>query len=356
MRVTLRGFRARKGWVVGCLGVILFGLLLLCAGMGAVPISPLQTASILAAKLNLGMSRDFGEHHEAILFSIRLPRVLLAVLVGSGLAAAGTAMQGVFRNPLADPGLMGVSSGSALAAVAAIVLGDSALKGIMQGLGPFGVPIASFLGGLLSVSLIGWLSREEGRISSATMLLSGIAINALNIAGIGYFTFLATDAQLRNLSFWSLGSLGGASWPSLAVIAPLILGSVLALLNLSRPLNTLVLGEAEATFLGTSVERTKFVAVVLSALLVGVAVSASGIIGFVGLVIPHLMRLVLGPDHRWLLPGSALAGSCLLLLADLLARTVSAPAELPIGIVTSSLGAPFFLYMMLRSRRQAQWI
>ena len=325
---------------------VLLGLLsIVCLGTGAVSMAPGQVLAVLGKGLDLTLPWAFEPHHEAIVLSIRLPRILLGILIGGGLAVAGAAMQGLFRNPLADPGLIGVSSGAAVAAVATIVLGAT------QTLGSFALSIAAFGGGAATTLLVYRLSLVHGSVSVSTMLLAGIAINAVAGAITGVFTFVADDAQLRSLTFWSMGSLGGATWPAVAAAAPFTGLATLAVLRYARPLNALLLGEAEAGHLGCNVDRLKRSIVLLVALSVGAAVAAAGIIGFVGLVVPHLLRLTLGPDHRFLLPGAALLGASLLLGADLIARTLVAPAELPIGIVTAIIGGPFFMYLLQRGRR-----
>jgi iron complex transport system permease protein len=294
----------------------------------------------------LSLSWTFETRQAMVLWGIRLPRVVLGVLVGAGLSVSGAAMQGLFRNPLADPALVGISSGAALGAVVTIVLGTALPDGWAEMAGPFLLPLAAFAGGALATLLVYRLATSGGRTSVATMLLAGVAINAVAGAGTGLMTFLADDDQLRDLMFWTLGSLGGATWTRLAVVAPLILIGVAVTLPLARPLNALLLGEAEAGHLGIDTQRVKRRVITLAALVVGAATAVSGIIGFIGLVVPHLLRLALGPDHRLLLPGSALLG------ADLLARTVVAPAELPIGIVTALVGGPFFLWLLLRDRQR----
>jgi iron complex transport system permease protein len=330
---------------LGLVGVLV-ALVLFAVGNGAVAIAPTQVAAILAGQIGVALPWAFEPQQEAVLLAVRLPRVLLGALVGAALAVAGAAMQGLFRNPLADPGLIGVSSGAALAAVGAIVLGTGSLAG------PFTLPVAAFVGGLVTTLLVYRLSSAEGRTSVATMLLAGIAVNALAGAGTGLLTFVATDAQLRSITFWSLGSLGGATWNALAGVAPPLLAAMVLLPTLARPLNAFLLGEAEAGHLGIDSERVKAAAIVLTALAVGAAVSVSGIIGFVGLAVPHLLRLLSGPDHRHLLIDASLLGASLLIGADWLCRTVVAPAELPIGILTAALGAPFFLWLLLRDRSQ----
>jgi iron complex transport system permease protein len=272
-----------------------------------------------------------------------MPRVLASVLIGACLAVSGAALQGLFRNPLAGPALVGVSSGAALAAAAVIVIGPAA-GGIWTR------PLAAFAGSIASTLLVYALATRDGKTDVATMLLAGVAVNSIAMAGNGLFTFIADDAELRDITFWTLGSLGGITWRSLSVTAPVMLASMLALPRLSRQLNTLLLGERQAVYTGTNVQLVKGVSIAAVAAGVGAAVSIAGIIGFVGLVAPHLVRLAIGPDYRTLIPGSAVLGAILLLLADLLARTVVAPAELPIGIVTALVGGPFFVWLLMRHR------
>nr|WP_199796437.1 iron chelate uptake ABC transporter family permease subunit [Pseudomonas mendocina] len=286
---------------------------------------------------------------ELILAQIRVPRTLLGLAVGMVLALCGVAMQGLFRNPLADPGLVGVSSGAALGAAVVIVAG-AAFGGLPEAFAPYLLSAFAFIGGLLVTALVYRLGRRDGQTNVATMLLAGIALTALAGAAIGLFTYLADDATLRTLTFWNLGSLNGASYARLWPLLLATLAVALWLPRRARALNALLLGESEARHLGFDVERLKRELVFCTALGVGAAVAAAGLIGFIGLVVPHLMRLLVGPDHRLLLPASALAGASLLLLADLVARLALAPAELPIGIVTALIGAPFFLYLLVRGR------
>lgn len=285
--------------------------------------------------VNLLPSGDDMLRH--IWLTIRLPRVLLALLVGAALALSGCVMQGLFRNPLADPGLLGISSGAALAVASWLVLPFSA-AGLIALYMPM---LAAFIGSLAVMVVIFILSRaEEGSLSR--LLLVGIAINALCGALVGVLSWLSNDAQLRQLSLWGMGSLGQAEWPTLLVAATLIIPAALAVWWMASRLNLLQLGDEEAHYLGVNVQALQRWLLLCSAVLVAVAVAISGVIGFIGLVVPHLMRLWLGPDHRGLIPGSLLAGAILLLLADTLARTVAAPAEIPVGLLTSLLGAPGF--------------
>ena len=343
------GFHAPAVWGRRTRGLlVLVPLLLACMiaslGTGAVSISPSQVISILFEQVGLPRLTDFTPQQAAVLQVIRLPRVCMGVLVGAALAVAGAALQGLLRNPLADPGLLGVSGGASVAVAAVTVFN-------LRVLGTFTVPVAAFLGSLMAIIVVSSLAHENGRTNVAVMLLCGIAINALCVSCTGLFTYLSTDDQLRILAFWQLGSLAGATWTSVSALAPLVLVCVVGMVLLANPLNALLLGESNARHLGVPVERLKWTIISLVALGVGAAVAVSGMIGFIGLMVPHLVRLSLGSNHRALLPLSTLLGASLLVLSDLVARTVVIPSELPIGIVTSLAGAPFFLYLLLRQRK-----
>ncbi|USR42172.1 iron chelate uptake ABC transporter family permease subunit [Ectopseudomonas hydrolytica] len=325
-------------------------VLWLSLALGPVSLPLGDTLRAALRLLGLPIAADAAvQQAELILSQIRMPRALLGLMVGMVLALCGVAMQGLFRNPLADPGLVGVSSGAALGAAVAIV-GGAAFGGLPEAFAPYLLSACAFVGGLLVTALVYRLGRRDGQTHVATMLLAGIALTALAGAAIGLFTYLADDATLRTLTFWNLGSLNGASYARLWPLLLATLAVALWLPRRARALNALLLGESEARHLGFDVERLKRELVLCTALGVGAAVAAAGLIGFIGLVVPHLMRLLVGPDHRLLLPASALAGASLLLLADLAARLALAPAELPIGIVTALIGAPFFLYLLVRGR------
>ena len=286
-----------------------------------------------------------------VIRELRLPRVLLALLVGAGLAVAGVATQGVFRNPLADPGLIGVSSGAALAAVAVIVLKDTWLQEWSQLTGPLALPVAAFLGGLAVTVLMYRLGTWGGQTHIATLLLAGVAINVLAGAATGVLTYMADDQQLRTMTFWSMGSLAYGKWDEIQVLGLLIGLPMLLCLRLARPLNALLMGENVANHLGFDVQHTKRWLLGMAALMVGAGVAVAGMIGFIGLVVPHLLRLMIGPDHRLLLPLSALAGGLLLLVADTLARTWMPPSDLPVGLMMALIGGPVFLLLLMQQVR-----
>ncbi len=320
--------------------------------IGAVTIPPMSVLSILAGPLT-GWQIDPAADpiQSAVLNAIRLPRTILSALVGAALASAGAALQGMFRNPLADPALIGVSAGAATLTAFAIVAGPWMGLSTTSAVATWSLPIAGFLGGAVTTLIVMQLAQRGGGTDVATMLLAGIAVNAMAGAMTGLMVFAADDAQLRDITFWSLGSLGGATWAKVAAVSPLIIPCIVILPLNAGALNAFLLGESEASILGVDVEKLKRRIVVLSAMAVGAAVSVSGVIGFVGLVVPHLVRLANGPDHRTLLPCAAIYGATTLLVADTASRTIVAPAELPIGIVTAAAGAPFFLLLLGRGRR-----
>lgn len=342
-----RSGRARIAILALCLGLAVAVLLSLTSGASdASAVSAVGDWLLGAAPGNEALSaRD-----RLIVYDIRLPRVTLGVLIGAALAVSGAVMQGLFRNPLADPGLIGVSAGASLGAVSVIVLGATMLAPITSVLGTLALPLAAFCGGLATTLVLYQVATRHGQTSVATMLLAGIALAALAMALTGILIFMADDRQLRDLTFWQLGSLAGATWQKIGSVGPVIVLALAAMPFLARGLNALALGEATAGHLGIPVQRLKYTAIVGVSAAVGVSVAVSGGIGFVGIVVPHLLRLAIGPDNRYLLPASALLGACLLLLADAVARTIVAPAELPIGIVTAIAGAPFFLWILLRKR------
>ncbi len=285
---------------------------------------------------------------QLVLFGIRLPRTLLGVFVGAALAVSGAMMQGLFRNPLADPGIVGVSSGAALAAVATIALGNTIAAPWTRTFGTYALPFAAFLGGFLTTTLLVLVAGRRGQLMIGTLLLAGIAIGAIAGALTGLIAYVSDDRELRDLTLWSMGSLSGASWPKVVAILPFAAVIAVALPRVIRALNGLLLGEAEAFHLGIDVERVKWLIIFTTAACVGAAVAVAGVVGFVGIVVPHFIRLVAGPDHRYVLPCSAFLGATLLLMADVIARMAVRPAELPLGIVMAAIGAPVFLHIVLR--------
>ncbi len=344
--------KARGVGRVGRNGMVLAGLfflLLFSAGVSLTVGDYSARLGELLRALFLGL-REGGSGQpllDTVVWSIRLPRICTAILVGSALAMAGAALQGLFRNPLADPGLIGVSSGGALGAVMVIVLVPLLLGSAFLAI--WLLPLAAFVSGVLVTLMVYRIAWTGGRTEVTAMLLAGIAVNALIGALIGSLIFAASDDQIRTFVFWSMGSLAHGDWPLLGVAALGAIPGLVLLPTFARPLNVLLLGEAETYQLGYDTQRIKRYVIVLAAGMVGVSVAVSGIIAFVGLVVPHLLRLVIGPDHRLLIPASGLAGAVLLLWADMGARTLMAPAELPIGIITALLGAPFFLVLLMRS-------
>jgi len=319
--------------------------------LGATCVLSLESGASGVSLLDLVTGRVENEGLAAIiLWEVRLPRIAMGAAVGAALAVSGAVMQGLFRNPLADPGIVGVSAGAGLGAVTAIVLGGLLPPAVQAVLGIYTVPVAAFLGGWASVLVLYAVATRGGRTSVATMLLAGIALGALSGAVSGLLVYAADDQQLRDLTFWGLGSLAGATWAKLLTAAPIIGVAVCGAVMLGRGLNALSFGEATALHLGIPVQRVKNLAVLTVAAATGAAVAVSGGIGFVGIVVPHLLRLATGPDHGPLLVNCALLGASLLLGADMIARLVIAPAELPIGIVTAVLGAPVFLWILLRRR------
>ncbi|MGW2284249.1 FecCD family ABC transporter permease [Streptomyces phaeochromogenes] len=343
------GPRRGAPWLLTVGLAVLLGLLTLAsAGLGAYEISPGDVLSSTAHRAGVGGS-ELARVPESVLWNVRFPRIVLALLVGASLGCAGALMQGVFGNPLAEPSVIGVSLGAAVGAVAAISLG-------LNFLGNWTLPAFAFVAGLGTALLVYSMSRSGGRTEVVTLILTGIAVNAFAGALIGLFIFLADTAAVNQITFWQLGSLSQATWPKvLAVLPCAALGLVVAPFY-ARKLDLLALGERPARHLGVDVERLRVVLILVVALLTAAAVSVSGVIGFVGLVIPHLLRMAAGPGHRFLIPGSALGGAVVLLAGDLAARTVVEPAELPLGVLTALFGSPFFFWLLRRTRRrQGGW-
>jgi len=283
---------------------------------------------------------------QRIFLELRLPRAILCMLVGASLGVGGALMQGLFRNPIVEPGLVGTSSGAAFGS--AIFFAAGAALNITTS--AWSLPIAACIGGVASTYIVFLLarSRVDGRASIVMMLLTGLAVNALFMSGIGFLSYIARDAQARSITFWSLGTFAGASWSAVKVVAVSTVAGTLIAMRFAKQLNALMIGEEEATYLGVNVNRLKWIVLSVNVVIVAVATAFTGVISFVGLIVPHILRMMRGADNRFLIIGSAFLGAALLSLADLIARIVLRPAELPIGIVTSAVGVPVFLYLLRR--------
>lgn len=333
---------------VSLCALALASLLVVCAllslVLGAMNLPVYDSLLIVVDKLFGANLSQLEEYQQIVVLELRLPRLLLAVFVGAILAQCGAVVQGLFRNPLADPGIIGVSSGAAVGAIVAIVVFPAVW-------GSWTIPTMAFVGGLLTTLLVYGLAQSKSGTSVLILLLAGVAISAFAGAAIGFLSYFADDASLRELNVWQMGSLTGASDANLWLAFTTMVLLMIAFQRRAQALNALLLGEPEARHLGIDVEQLKLQMIILTAVGVGVAVSCSGIIGFVGLVVPHLVRLATGPNHHFLLPLSALLGAVLLMCSDLLARLVVQPAELPVGLVTVLLGAPFFLILLIQQRK-----
>lgn len=343
----LAALRRRRLTVLACLGLLLLLTVVVAVGLGAANVPVGTTARIVLSRMPLLgrlVHADWSATQETIVLSVRLPRVLLALLVGVGLAVAGAVFQAVFRNPMADPSYIGSSQGAALGATIAFFFGIRAGLGGMSA-----VPLFAFAGAFMAVFAVYLIARAGGRVSVSYLLLVGIALSSF-LASIVSLLMVVSEDRMHNIFFWLMGGLGTGDWDMVLVITPFIAVGAAVSLFYARDLNLLLLGEDRAAQLGLEVERFKWIMIVTVSLVVGAAVSVSGIIGFVGLMTPHIVRLLTGPDHRYLIPGSVIGGGLFLVLADTLARTVIAPNELPVGIVTAFFGAPFFIYLLKRRR------
>ncbi|MFD9262347.1 FecCD family ABC transporter permease [Streptomyces sp. NPDC059538] len=345
---TPRKRSRRPALLTTALVAALLFLALLSAGVGAYDIPLGDVLASVQHHLGLG-GAPLDRVGESVLWNVRLPRVVLALLVGASLGCAGALMQGVFGNPLAEPGVIGISAGAAVGAVAAISLGLSFF-------GNWTITVCAFVAGLITVGSVYFLSRNGGKTEVVTLILTGIAVNAFAGALIGLFVFFADSGQVNQITFWQLGSLAQATWPKVLAVLPCALAGLLVAPLYSRRLDLLSLGERPARHLGIDVERLRLALILVVALLTAAAVAVAGVITFVGLLVPHLLRMANGPGHRFLVPGSALAGALVLVAGDLAARTLAQPAELPLGVLTALLGSPFFFWLLRRTRRkQGGW-
>lgn len=335
----------RRVSLLGALSLALLAAVVVAAGRGQLDVAPAEVVGSLLHRLGLDLGpMPSHPQGDVTLWTVRFPRVVMAAVAGAALATAGALMQGIFGNPLAEPGVVGVSAGAALAASTVIVF-DLALMGTWT------VALFAFVGGLVTTILVYLLSRDGGRTEVVTLVLTGIAVNAVASAGLAFLLFLGDQQAREEIVFWQLGSLNGSRWEQVGVAAPFMVVGLVAAMAMSRRLDLLALGDRAARHVGVDVERLRMGAIVVVALLTAAAVAFCGIIAFVGLVVPHLVRLLAGPGHRLLVPASALGGALLLVVADLGARTLVAYADLPIGMLTSLVGGPFFFWLIRRARR-----
>lgn len=303
-------------------------------------------ASEVVAAIGRGLTGQAGGMADTLIVGIRLPRVLLATLVGAALAVAGCIFQALFRNPLADPYILGVSSGAGLGAVLALTA-TATVTGVRFG----AVPAAAFVGALFTLMLVVRLASLRGRLDTVSLLLAGVAVS-YTLAALTSFVQVFAREQMATLVFWMMGGLGAASWPYIAVVGPMTVVGGVAAIAMGRELNLMLLGDERAGQLGLDVERFKRVSLLVASLLTAAAVAVAGLIGFVGLMVPHMVRLIVGPDHRVLVPASMLGGAIMLVVSDLIARTILAPVEIPVGIVTAIAGGPFFVWLLVRGERR----
>lgn len=339
---------AKRGLTVGVLALAVVASIVVSLGSGAVAVAPGQVVGILLSRMGITTSIDFSAQQEAVLWAIRLPRVLFGVLVGGGLAVSGVVFQGAFRNPLADPVLLGVASGAVLGAVVATVAGVTEW-------GVWAVPLFAFVTGLLATLGLLRLSRAQGKTDVTTLILAGVALNLFLGAVVSLVTAMARTPGLRDGTFWTLGGLGGTLWQHVYIAGPVVILATLYLWRLGSQLNLLLLGDVEAEHLGVDTHRIRLQVSVVATLVTATAVAFAGSIAFIGLVVPHALRRILGPDHRWLIPASLLGGGALLCVGDLAARTLIAPSELPVGILMTLVGGPLFFYLLDRARREGGW-
>lgn len=343
-RPGIRAVGAKAG-LLGGLTIALAVSLVVAAGHGQLDIPASEVLGSVLHKLGLDLgSVPSHPQGENTLWQVRFPRVVMAALAGAALATAGALMQGVFGNPLAEPGVVGVSAGAAVAAASAIVFS-------LTFAGTWTVAVCAFVGGLVTTLLVYFMSRDGGRTEVVTLVLTGIAINAVASAGLAFLMFLGDTQAREEIVFWQLGSLNGSRWEQVAVVAPMVAVGIAAAIALAPRLDLLALGDRAARHVGVDVEKLRMSVIVVVALLTAAAVAFCGIISFIGLVVPHLIRLLAGPGHRLLVPASALGGAVLLVLADLWARTLIAYADLPIGMLTALVGGPFFFWLIRRARR-----
>jgi len=335
------------------LAALLFILVLVSAGVGAVY---LPVGEIIDIVLNFSGIKQSAVNpvHEGLFFQIRLPRTFLCFIVGAALSVSGAVMQSLFRNPIVEPGLVGTSAGAALGASFIFVFGKLDIFKNMAFMGDLLMPVVAFAGGLAATAVVYSFSSSFGKVNAATMILAGIAVNAMAAGGTGFLAYIARDPQARSITFWSLGTFSGADWKGVLIVLTVSVTCIITLAGFAKQLNAIQLGDSEANYLGINVERMKIQIILVNTLLVSVATSMVGVISFVGLVVPHLLRILKGSDNRYLITGSALLGAVVMITVDMLCRIIIAPAEMPIGIITAFVGAPVFLWLLYRNRNSAR--
>jgi iron complex transport system permease protein len=323
--------------------MLLIIMLLVAIAFGGVH---LRVAEMSSSLKHFFSGDDPANIHEGVFLKIRLPRVLLCAVTGAILAVSGVLMQGLFRNPVVEPGLAGTSAGAAFGASIVFVLGVNLSPSLKSLTGPLLVPLFAFAGGLLATWMVYAIAKSAGRISVISLLLVGLAVNAVGLSGTGFMTYIARDPQARSITFWNLGNFSGASWTQVLIVTGVAICIFFISFRYARSLNALMLGEEEAVYTGVDTEKLKTKIMILNTAMVSVATAFVGVIGFMGLIVPHVMRLLIGSDHKKLLPASMIAGALLLTLADFGARMLLAPAEIPVGILTSLVGAPVFIILL----------
>ena len=347
-----------KNTIIFLIGLFLLAIIsLVSTTIGPVKISILQIIDILFESININTnlsSSEISQAFKTVVLDIRLPRILMGIIVGIALGISGAILQGLFRNPLIDPGFIGVSSGAAIGAMFVIMF--SQLIAIENNFYvQFLLPVFAMSGGLSTTILVYKMSQMSGKTNIMAMLLSGIAVNAFSGSIIGFLVYRASDMELRSFTFWTLGSLDNSNWLIVSIAFVAILVPIIVSFKLRKKLDIFMLGDAEAGYLGLNIEKLKKRIIFISALMVGVTVAFCGMIGFIGLVTPHLVRLIMGPSHKTLIIGSAILGAIILILADFISRIIIAPAQLPIGIITSALGAPFFLWLIVSQKQKIRY-
>ncbi len=336
------------------MAVILVLSLLFSASVGAVSLSYDKIFAFIGKSMGIQVNTSFTNIEEQVFYQIRLPRVILCAFVGASLSVSGALMQALFRNPIVEPGIVGTSSGAALGAAFIFVMGKSIAGSYADTVGPFLLPLFAFAGGFIATMVVYKLSNVFGKTNVNTMILAGIAVNALANGGTGFFSYIARDPQARSITFWNLGTLSGADWRSVIMVGISTVAGIILCLRYSKALNALLLGEEEAGYLGVNTEKLKMRIILLNTFIVAIATSVVGVISFVGLIVPHLLRIMRSSDNRFLTIGSALLGAIVLNVADMVARVLVAPSEFPIGIITAFTGAPVFLYMLISNSRKQQ--